>query len=77
MLLIMLSMLTFGSLSSVYVIDRVLTNYGSIAVNLYLTNAVYEGFHPVLAPEISENFTGKIPAMFTNWEEIVEDKKLL
>ena len=34
---------------------RAVVDFGATFANLYLTNAVYEGFHPVLAPEISNN----------------------
>ena len=45
-------------------IDPVLS-WTALALTLYLTNAVYEGFHPSLAPGLSNDYTGVMPSFFS------------
>ena len=34
-----------------------------LGINLFLTNSVYEGFHPTLAPGLSDSESGYIPSL--------------
>ena len=46
------SLFTFGLSSIAWILYELIILFGGVLLNLFLTNRVYEGFHPILAPEL-------------------------
>ena len=53
-----------GWVSELIMSFKPLIRWCLLIVNLYMANSVYEGFHPTLAPDLSDKYTTDMPSLF-------------
>ena len=61
--LLLSSLFTFGLSYFAWVAYELIVLFGLVFANLYFTNKVYEGFHPILAPQIVNGLEGSMMEM--------------